>query len=89
MVTSKTESHETTDDSDIADNANVDHSEEKGAGRRLMDNLISKDPGRKFNVDRRTRGSDRRRDSDPNYNGPARRHTIDRRINLKDRREKD
>jgi hypothetical protein len=88
MVASKIESHETIDDSEKADDTNVDHSENKGAGRRLLDGLISKDPGRKFNVDRRTKGSDRRSNSDPGYNGPARRNTIDRRINLKDRREK-
>ena len=89
MVTSKTGSHETIDDSEIADDTSVDHSEKKGTGRRLQDGLVSKDPSRKFNVDRRTKGSDRRGNSDPSYNGPARRNTIDRRLNLKDRREKD
>jgi hypothetical protein len=89
METPKTESQETIDDSEKADDAGVNHSEDKNAGRRLLDNLVSKDPSRKFNVDRRTKGSDRRRNSDPNYNGPARRNIIDRRVNLKDRREKD
>jgi len=85
----KTEPNKSSNDSEIADDTSVDHSEKKGAGRRLQDGLVSKDPNRKFNVDRRTKGSDRRGNSDPSYNGPARRNTIDRRIKLKDRREKD
>ena len=73
----------------VDDDNREGNSEKKNSGRRLQDSLISKDPSRKFNVDRRTQGSERRVNTDTDYNGPARRNTIDRRLNLKDRRKKD
>lgn len=85
MNTRKIESNDT----ETADDSEEGVSEKKVTGRRLQDSLISKDPGRKFNLDRRTKGSDRRVNTDPSYTGPARRNTIDRRCNLKDRREKE
>jgi len=85
----KIEPNKSSNDSEIADDTSEGNNEKKGTGRRLLDALISKDPGRKFNVDRRTKGSERRGNADPNYKGPVRRNTIDRRLNLKDRREKD
>ena len=74
---------------ETADADTESNSAQDNPGRRLQDSLISKDPSRKFNLDRRTEGSDRRVNSDPNYNGPARRNIIDRRRNLKDRRKED
>lgn len=57
-------------------------------GRRIQDEIASKDPTRKLNLDRRVKNSERRLADDPNYKGPSRRYTIDRRVNLKDRRDK-
>jgi len=76
-------------DPKTAGDASEGNSEQEKSGRRLQDSLISKDPGRKFNLDRRTDGSDRRVNTDPNYNGPARRNIVDRRRNLRDRRKED
>ena len=88
MKNPKIEPNKSSDNSEIADNTSEGNSEKKDTGRRLLDALISKDPNRKFNVDRRTEGSDRRDNTDPSYIGPARRNTIDRRLNLRDRRDK-
>jgi hypothetical protein len=73
---------------DTSDDTSVESSEKKNTGRRLQDAIISKDPTRKMNLDRRTARSDRRADTDPKYKGPARRFTIDRRLTSKDRRDK-
>lgn len=54
--------------------------------RRLQDSIESNDPRHKLNLDRRVPNSERRRESDPVYDGPHRRQVIDRRNNLKDRR---
>jgi len=90
MEKPKKEANKSANESEIADDASVENSEKKDAGgRRLQDSIISKDPSRKLNLDRRTKGSDRRIDTDPGYNGPARRYNIDRRLNTKDRRGKD
>jgi hypothetical protein len=89
MKTPETEPGNTPGDSETADDTSVIKNEKKNAGRRIQDAIISKDPGRKLNLDRRTQNSDRRVDTDPHYNGPARRNIIDRRLNLKDRRKKD
>jgi len=67
----------------------VEKNQKENANRRIQDAIISKDPRRKLNLDRRSANSDRRVDTDPHYNGPARRNTIDRRLNIKDRRKKD
>lgn len=88
MKNPKIEPDKSSDNSEIADDTSEGNSEKKETGRRLLDTLISKDPSRKFNVDRRTQGSDRRGNTDPNYTGPVRRNTIDRRLKLRDRREK-
>jgi hypothetical protein len=89
MKTPKIESNKSSKDLETADDSSEENSEKKKTGRRLLDTLISKDPSRKFNVDRRTNGSERRVNTDPSYKGPVRRNTIDRRLKLKDRREKD
>ena len=86
--TPKKETHKLVINSELLDVSSEDNDQKKDADRRLLDSLISKDPSRKFNVDRRTKGSERRDNADPNYKGIARRYTIDRRLNLKDRREK-
>jgi hypothetical protein len=89
MVTfKKVDPNKSANDSEVADDTSVEDSEKKKTGRRLQDGIISKDPGRKFNLDRRVKNSDRRVNTDPNYKGPSRRFTIDRRLNRKDRREK-
>ena len=88
MVTSKTESNKSANDSEVADDVSVENSEKKNTGRRLQDGIISKGPNRKLNLDRRVVNSDRRVNTDSNYNGQARRYNIDRRLNLKDRRDK-
>ena len=88
MGTSKTETNKSADDLKGADDTSAENSEKKNAGRRLQDDIISKDPVRKYNLDRRTENSDRRINTDPNYKGPSRRYTIDRRSNIKDRRDK-
>ena len=88
METPKKGPNTAVNDPEAVDDTSVENSEEN-AGRRLQDSLISKDPNRKFNVDRRTEGSDRRVNTDPNYTGPARRFNIDRRLNIKDRRKKE
>ena len=89
MEESKTESNKSAYDSKVADDAGVEKSEKKNAGRRLQDGIISKDPCRRLNLDRRVNNSDRRVSTDTNYKGPSRRYNIDRRLNLKDRRDKD
>jgi hypothetical protein len=76
------------EDSETVDDMSLENSKKKNAGRRLQDGILSKDPGRKWNLDRRVKNSERRMNSDPDYNGPARRLNIDRRLNLKDRRYK-
>lgn len=67
--------------------ANDGTAKEEKFGRRIQDDIASKDPTRKLNLDRRVKNSDRRLADDPNYKGPSRRYTIDRRVNLKDRRK--
>ena len=89
MATSKTESNKPANDSEVADDVSVENSEKKNTGRRLQDDIISKDPHRKLNLDRRVKNSDRRVNTEPNYKCPSRRYNIDRRLNLKDRRDKD
>jgi hypothetical protein len=76
-------------DSELADDSNVEKFDKKVTGRRLQDNISKDHPKRKLNLDRRAENSDRRIADNPNYNGPARRNTIDRRKNLKDRRNND
>ena len=88
MATSKTEANKSTNGSKGADDTSVENSEKKNAGRRLQDGIISKDPNRKYNLDRRAENSDRRVNTNPNHKGPSRRYTIDRRLNVKDRRDK-
>ena len=88
MKTHKIEPNKASNESESVDDASVENSEKKNTGRRLQDGIISKDPNRKMNLDRRVVNSDRRISEDSNYNGPARRNTIDRRLNLKDRRDK-
>jgi len=89
MDKNKTEFDKSENESKAADDSDGENGEKKLTGRRLQDSIVSKDPFRKFNLDRRTARSDRRGDRDPNYNGPSRRYTIDRRLNLKDRRKKE
>ncbi len=89
MKTPKIVRNKSSNDSETKDDLSVESSNQENTGRRLQDNIISKDPGRKLNLDRRVKNSERRADSDPNYNGPARRLTIDRRLTLKDRRDKE
>jgi len=88
METPKKEHDKAAGKSDIADGTSAESSEKKNTGRRLQDAIISKDPTRKLNLDRRTARNDRRANTDPNYKGPARRFTIDRRLTSKDRRDK-
>lgn len=88
METPKKEHDKAASKSDIADDTSAESSEKKNTGRRLQDAIVSKDPTRKLNLDRRTARSDRRADTDPHYKGPARRFTIDRRLTSKDRRDK-
>ena len=88
MVTPKTESNKSANDSEVADDVSVENSEKKNTGRRLQDNIISNDPNRKLNLDRRIKNSDRRVNTEPNHKCPSRRYNIDRRLNLKDRRDK-
>ena len=86
MVAPKNDSSKSANSSEAADITSVEDNEKKNTGRRMQDNIISKDPNRKYNLDRRVEGSDRRVNKDPSYKGPARRYNIDRRLNLKDRR---
>ena len=88
MKTPKIESKKSANNSEKADDIDVDNSEKKGAGRRLQDAITSDNLNRKLNLDRRIVNNDRRANTDPNYKGTARRNTIDRRMDLKDRREK-
>jgi hypothetical protein len=88
METSKTKANKSANDLNGTDDDSVENNEKKNAGRRLQDGIISKDPNRKYNLDRRAENSDRRVNADPNYKGPSRRYTIDRRLNTKDRRNK-
>jgi hypothetical protein len=87
MEKTKIENEESANDSKAADDVGSENSQKKATGRRLKDSIVSKDPLRKLNLDRRTARSDRRGDRDPNYKGPSRRYTIDRRLSLKDRRK--
>lgn len=89
METPKIVPIKSSNDSETVDDMSVENSKKKNSGRRLQDGILSKDPGRKFNLDRRVKNSDRRVDTDHNYKGPARRLNIDRRLNLKDRRNKE
>ena len=88
MVVFNTESNKSVNNSEAADNACLEDSKKKNTVRRTQDNIISKDPNRKYNLDRRVENSDRRVNRDPSYKGPSRRYNIDRRLNLKDRRSK-
>jgi len=88
METPKDGSSKPTTDSETADDSRKEKSEDIKKGRRLQDGIVSKDPNRKLNLDRRVTQNERRFDSDPNYKGPSRRYTIDRRLNTKDRRDK-
>jgi len=88
VVISKTESNKSANDSEAADDVSVENSEKENPGRRLQDGIISKDPNRKLNLDRRVKNSDRRVNTEPDYKCPSRRYNIDRRKNLKDRRDK-
>ena len=89
MKASKNGPDKAANDPEVAADAGADKNKNKNHGRRLQDGIVSKDPARKFNLDRRIKDSDRRVNTDPNYKGPSRRYTIDRRVNLKDRRTKD
>lgn len=89
METPKIVPIKSSNDSETVDDMSEGNSKKKNSGRRLQDGILSKDPGRKFNLDRRVKNSDRRVDTDHNYKGPARRLNIDRRLNLKDRRNKE
>ena len=89
MVTPKTESNKPASDSEVADDVSVENSEKKNTGRRLQDGIVSKDPNRKLNLDRRIKNSERRVNMESDYKGPSRRYNIDRRLKLKDRRDKD
>jgi len=89
MKTPKIEPKKSANNSELADEVNVENSEKKVTGRRLQDTLSKDHPKRKLNLDRRAENSDRRVADAPNYSGPARRNAIDRRLNPKDRREKD
>ena len=89
MNASKNGPDKSTHDRQVADDSCAEKNDNRNHGRRLQDGIVSKDPARKFNLDRRVKGSDRRVNTDPNYKGPSRRYTIDRRVNLKDRRAKD
>ena len=66
MVASKTEFNKSANDSEAADDVSVENSEKKNTGRRLQDGIISKDPYRKLNLDRRVVNSDRRVNTDSN-----------------------
>ncbi len=89
MVTSKIEFNKSANDSEAADDVSVENSEKKNPRRRLQDGIVSKDPDRILNLDRRIKNSDRRVNTEPDYKCPSRRYNIDRRKNLKDRRDKD
>ena len=58
-------------------------------GRRIQDDIKSKNPTGKMNLDRRYPNSERRCMKDSDYKGPARRFTIDQRLKTKDRRKKE
>jgi len=88
METPKDDSSKLTTDSETASDNSKEKGEEVKKDRRLQDGIVSKDPNRKLNLDRRVTHNDRRFDLDPNYKGPSRRYTIDRRLNTKDRRDK-
>ena len=89
METPKIVPNKSSSDLETVDDMSLENSKKKNTGRRLQDGILSKDPGRKLNLDRRVINSDRRVDTEPNYKGPARRLNIDRRLNLKDRRDKE
>ena len=86
MVAPNTKSKQSVNNSEASGIASVGDNEKNNTGRRMQDNIISKDPNRKYNLDRRVENSDRRVNRDPSYKGPSRRYNIDRRLNLKDRR---
>ena len=87
MKTSKAGTNGYINDLEITDDNCVDNNEKKNAGRRRQDAILLKNSNQKMNLDRRASNSDRRVNTDPNYNGPSRRYTIDRRLKLKDRRD--
>lgn len=89
METPKIVPNISSNDSETVDDMSMENNKKKNTGRRLQDGILSKDPGRKLNLDRRDKNSERRADSDPKYKGPARRLNLDRRQNLKDRRDKE
>ena len=66
MKTPKILQNKSSNDSETVDDMSVENSKKENTGRRLQDNIISKDPGRKLNLDRRVKNSERRADSDPN-----------------------
>ena len=88
MKKTKIEPNQSSNDSKIEDDASVENSEMKNAGRRLKDTLTSNNKNRILNLDRRVVNNERRVNTGRHYNGPARRNTIDRRLNLRDRRDK-
>lgn len=88
MDTPKVGSNKQAIDSVKAGDNSEEKNEEVKTGRRLQDGIVSKNPNRKLNLDRRLGNNERRFDSEPNYKGPSRRYTIDRRLNTKDRRGK-
>ena len=55
-------------------------------GRRLQDDITSKDPTGKMNLDRRKKNRERRTMENTEYKGLSRRYTIDRRFCTSDRR---
>jgi hypothetical protein len=89
METPKIESNKSANDSEIADATSIESTGKKDTGRKLQDNIISRNSNRRLIQDRRAARSDRRTHTDPNYKGPTSRYTIDRRRNRKDRRKID
>ena len=77
------------------ENSNTDQAaednqaEEEESLRRIQDDIKSKDPTGKMNLDRRYPNRERRSNVDSDYEGPPRRYTIDRRNTTKDRRKPD
>ena len=58
--------------------------------RRIEDNVVTKNPSHRLNLDRRFKMNERRNlNSNYNYIGPVRRFTIDRRLGIGDRRAVD
>lgn len=69
--------------------AEEDDAIEDETGRRIQDDITSRDPTGKMNLDRRYPDSERRSNKDSDYDGPPRRYTIDRRKITKDRQKPD